>query len=692
LSIFTSNFTLQDILGAGLAFCLFPLVIVFPGYVTGWALDLFDFRLRQPIVRLGIGLVLSFAVSPIVLDLTSNLFSLNVSLLTLGGFAAAFAAIILKEKQTSAVQTKRGAKFIFWVGIAWAVFAILSQVDTQWKDQLYFSMVSLDQTMRVSVIDAMTRTGVPPVNPSYYPGHPVQLTFLYYFWYILGSMIDVIGGRYVDARAALNASAGWAGIGLMAIIAFYLRQRNANNTETAWGSARIGIGLLAVSGLDALPIIVIIASIGTILGTVEIWNTVIAAWVDSLLWVPHHVASLIAGLVAMMLAHFARGKSPARQFAILAIAGLGFASAFGLSVWVTLVFVAFWGVWLVALFIQKTERNLIPPMIFAGMLALLLASPFLLGLLQSGGEVGRAPIIFQIREFLPLEAFVQEWSPLVRSLIMLAFLPVNYMLELGFFFMVGIYWFKLKDKETYRSNPYYLAEITMLAVVLLIGSCLRSNVINNDLGWRAWLPGQFILLVWGVDFMEVLFFNKGDAAPTFIKPAELVKTKNFLRVLIVIGILTSTMDAVFQKILWPVKAGLDIGQRSYSARLAYDYLRDHVPAEVIAQNNPLTAADRPSGLYGTHQMVISDRSPYGIPEDVFDNWVNNVGVLFTNGNATDWQSTDRLCREYSIDILIFKDIDPIWKSLATLKKQRPALYENSRYALYACGNYAQNGH
>ena len=48
------NFTLQDILGATLAFCLFPLVIVFPGYIAGWALELFDFRHRQSIARLGI--------------------------------------------------------------------------------------------------------------------------------------------------------------------------------------------------------------------------------------------------------------------------------------------------------------------------------------------------------------------------------------------------------------------------------------------------------------------------------------------------------------------------------------------------------------------------------------------------------------------------------------------------------------
>src|SRR6185503_21048266 len=95
------NFTLQDIIGATQAFCLFPLVIVFPGYVSGWALDLFNFRQRQPIVRLGIGLVLSFVVSPIILDLTSSLISLKFSLLIISGFAMGFAAVIIDGRPTA---------------------------------------------------------------------------------------------------------------------------------------------------------------------------------------------------------------------------------------------------------------------------------------------------------------------------------------------------------------------------------------------------------------------------------------------------------------------------------------------------------------------------------------------------------------------------------------------------------------
>ena len=376
------NFTLQDILGATLAFCLFPLVIVFPGYVTGWVLDLFDFRLRRPIVRLGIGIVLSFAISPIVLHLTSSLLSFNFALFTLTGFAAAFVVIILKAKTGSALEINRNIKLFFWIGMGWAVFAIFSLINIQWGDQLFFSVTSFDQTTRVSIIDAMTRTGVPPINPSYYPGSPVLLTFLYYFWYILGSMVDAIGGRYVDARAALNASSAWAGLGLMAVVALYLRQRNASRGESTWRSARIGIGLLAVSGLDVIPIAMLMLATGQIVGSIDVWNTWIQSWAASALWVPHHLASLVAGLCAMMLAQSARGRSTSKQYVILTIAGFGFASAFGLSMYVTLVFVVFWGVWLIAIFFQKADRSLILPMIFSGIVALLLVSPFFNGIVS----------------------------------------------------------------------------------------------------------------------------------------------------------------------------------------------------------------------------------------------------------------------------------------------------------------------
>ena len=94
-------------------------------------------------------------------------------------------------------------------------FCIYCLVDIQLGNRLYYTVVSLDYTTRAALIDAITRTGAPPINPSYYPGHPEPLTFLYYFWYILGSLIDQPGGKWVDSRAALFASVCWCGLGLM---------------------------------------------------------------------------------------------------------------------------------------------------------------------------------------------------------------------------------------------------------------------------------------------------------------------------------------------------------------------------------------------------------------------------------------------------------------------------------------------
>lgn len=687
MSFYSLNYTLQDLIGYTLAFFLFPLVIVLPGYVFSSALDLFDFKRRLPIVKFGIGLLVSFAVSPITFNLTSSLGSMTFSVIVIGGFVLAFLFFLAKEKIS--LQIAPTAKSLVWICIGWVVFVAYSLVDIHWGDQLYVSVVSFDQTSRVSVIDAMTRTGVPPINPSYFPGAPTLLTFLYYFWYILASLVDILGGTLVDARAALNASSAWSGLGLMAAIAFYLRVRNVNLGRAVWRSARIGVSLLAVSGLDVLPTIIIMLGVRRIYGTVEGWNLQmqIPTWNSSILWAPHHIAAMVACFTAILLAISAREKPLRRKMTLMTIAGMAFASSFGLSIWVTFLFGVFWVVWVLALFIQKTDRGLIVPMIFCGVVAILLAGSFILGLLQPQGEGGvtQSTVIFDVRTLYLLEGFVTAWPPLARSLLMLALLPLNYFLELGFFIVAGYFWVGSKNKTEIISDPFYLVEVLLMSVVLLIGSTLRSTIANNDLGWRVWLPGQFILLIWGVDVIETLFSTKSASDSP---KADSVKRKNLALTLLILGVLTSSVDALFLRVTWPLRVGVDEGRRGYSARLAYDFLRDQVPADVITQNNPLPLADRPSGLYGTHQMVISDRTIYGISLTTYNQFVHDLAFLFTE-SFSNWQPIDTACQKYSIDLLIFNDLDPAWPSLATLKTQRPALYENEHYSIFACGSYTK---
>jgi hypothetical protein len=677
------NFTLQDILSTTLAFCLFPLVIVFPGYVFGWVFNLFDFRARLLPARFAISLLLSVAISPIFYYLIISWLSLKTAVVITILITLAFVVLFIREKPT---LPKNGPwRILFWISLGWLVFAIFALVDLQLgSHELYFSVASYDQSTRVSIIDAMTRTGVPPINPSYYPGHYVKLTFLYFFWYILGSIIDFTGGSFVDARAALFASIIWCGFALMAMISFYLRLRNGRIGGKIWQHAFIGIASLLITGLDILPTLVFMRLGSGAIGDLEHWNEQITAWVGSLLWVPHHVAGLIAGFVGVMLVHSVSGQTRTKQFISLAFSGVAFASALGLSVWVTLVFVLFWGIWMLFLYFQKEQRTLLLPMIIAGVVALFLAGPFLLGLLSGSGSGGKGtfPISFTVRAFSFADVYLENSSLLWKYFIRLIFLPINYFFELGFFALVAFIWLK-SHKGDLCKNPYYFAEILLLGVSFFIGTFTRSTLIeNNDLGWRAWLPGQFILLIWGVDVLSQ-FTRLPQKLPT-LSPI----TKYNLVVLAALGIATTVLDIALLRFGYNFAFGSEMGYQIFSARRAYTAINQTLPEDVIVQYNPMVAINRPSGLYGMRQSAISDRTAYGVPVDEYYSKVAAVSKIFMQKNIQNWDSLDALCKEHSIDVIVVVDSDPLWKSLDLLKKQRTAIYIDDYNAVFACGNYS----
>ncbi len=253
-----ANYTVQDLAGFFIAFSLFPFIFVAPGFVSGWVLNLFDFRSRSKIGQTLLGMVFSFALSPIIFNLLCELISVKLSLFVLGGFAAIYLVLILTWifdrtilKNLDRETQPPFRRYLLLAGgtaLIWVTGTALLLVELQWGDKLYFNIIAYDLSTRALIVDAMTRTGIPPINPSYYPGEPVRLTYLYYFWYSLCSLVDVLGGRWVDGRLAMIASSAWCGLGLMATIGLYTQIRLPSSREKIWQSALLGIGLLTISG------------------------------------------------------------------------------------------------------------------------------------------------------------------------------------------------------------------------------------------------------------------------------------------------------------------------------------------------------------------------------------------------------------------------------------------------------------
>jgi hypothetical protein len=241
----------------------------------------------------------------------------------------------------------------------------------------------------------------------------------------------------------------------------------------------------------------------------------------------------------------------------------------------------------------------------------------------------------------------------------------------------------------------------LLGVSVFVGTFIRSTVIaSNDLGWRSWMFGQFVLLIWAVDIgQEFLLQNRLN---TYFKPksrTEAIKNETVLAQLMVVGMLTSIFSLTMLRV-WPIliDAGVtgvpnimsqdtQLGKRTFAARQTYEYIRDTLPEGVIVQYNPGDRIDRPAGLYGTRQMVASDLTAFGVPLEIILSLAREVGSIFQNAE-NDWSEIDQNCKQHAIDVIILNDLDPAWQNLSVLLRQRRPLYKNSYYAVFTCGNFA----
>jgi hypothetical protein len=702
------SFTLQDLSDMLVAIMLFPFVLVFPGYDIAWASNIFSFRKRTTLARYVLAIATSSALVPIILFFAFRFFSPQFGVGTIMIFFLVWAAVQFRSwaSRRAGLVLPSWQKAAFTIGGIWMVFCIFLLVDVQIGQRLYFNAASYDFTTRTALIEAVTRTGIPMVNPGYYPGHFERITELYYFWYILGSIVDILGGRWVDARMALFAGIAWTGLSLIATIAMYLRLRNPESGIKAWRLSTLGAQMIAVSGLDFLPVMTLMIAIKTTFGylpfdgRIEGWNLPVMSWLNAITWVPNHVAGLIACTVAMLAILTCDYTNKSRWLVHVVVAGASIGSAFGLSVWVPVTFGLFMAVWAVSLLFAKGQRALLVAIIAAGILGLVFAAPFLADILRSGGRsevTGAAPVALYVRHFM----FSKVLPPGIREVVGVLLLPLNYFFELGFFFAIAILWIHQRRKsQNWLTDPFWRAEFLLLATVAILLSFVKSTVIAfNDLGMRAWLLGQFVLIIWAIDILKSSSKEGWLLTPSFLRSIPASKrVTDLLGILLIVGFLTTALEATSTR-FWTilVDAGVtgvpneltpdrQLGERTYDARLAYEYVRDHTPQDMIIQNNPATLLDRPSGLYGTRQMAIADRTGYGVPKEIFTEMSKSIGEIFLAEDVSNWVEIDKVCSQYFIQAIIVNDTDALWRNLPVLQRQRAPMYRNRHYALFSCGD------
>jgi hypothetical protein len=692
------NFTARDIAATSVAFVLLGLFLVVPGYVVGSLLDVFSFHRRSLLARLAIAISLSVAVVPILTYLNWRWVPAAPWAVCAAAWAV-FPVLLARYVRWPTVAHRRLSphrrlskerKVVLAIVAGWIVVGTLCLVDMQIGNRLYFHVASLDYTLRAAFTAAIARTGVPPLNPFFYPGHGYVMRY-HYFWYMLGGLVDRFGGALVTGRIAVIAGALWSGIALLAVVSLYarfFRREMAGNRDR---QVLVAVSLLSVTGLDIVPNAMICIFMRRLNATSEWWNEQVTSWINSVFWEPHTIVALVACATGLLVVwDGAKRPEPWVRISSTVICGVAFASAFGLSIYVTFVYGVFLAAWVVTLFFRGCRREATMNCM-AGILALLLASPYLVEVLSGGGSAdGKAPISFAVRAFYIAEALVDSAGPRWHTVLAdtLA-LPLNYFLEFGFFFVVGIkQWKRIRQQGKWTDEDAF--GMVMLATSLIICSFFRSNTIaNNDLGWRSALLAQFVLLIWAADLWEDDLFPVGRrwssavGVMLILGAAPIVYDVTMLRIYPVLS-----DDLAIPRYNW-LAADHKLGERTFALRQTYERLGTLLPKRAIVQQNPnAVPEDLFYGLYADRQMAAEGGAcgtVFGGPPALCPGILMPINELFSPSAHLSYTQVEGICRELSIDTVVVKDTDGIWGETGSWVWKTEPLIANGYSRAFLCG-------
>ena len=666
------------------------------GYLAAWFINLHGFRQRSLVERVFWSVPLSVGISTIASVLSGKFLSLTAVVVFFVACAAAWLVVISREVFQLRRSGRKGN--IGWrpfggtammCAIIWAVAAVLMLVDFQSGHKLFMSNVIFDYAPRVSYVESVLHTGVPPANPLYWFRHASSMRY-YYFWYVLCAAVARMS--HLPARAVFIASCAWAGFVLAAITGLYLKHFLSAGVRLR-KQFLVAIFLLSATGLDiCVNFIDVLYFHHPMPGYLNVWTKgQITSWLVSILWDPHHVVSMACCMFAFLLAWLA-GKDGARGRAVsVLIIAAALASAFGLSIYVTFAFFLLmlaWAVWQFAF-----ERKPRPAFILAagGACAIVLLIPYLLELMHTQSNIqGGSVFVFEVREMIPPDALLAShlFSGLAVShpaaalnLVKLILLAPGYVVELGFSFAVFLIYLVPAWRKGVTLTPEHRALLVIAVASIPLLSFVRSGVLEgNDFGWRAALLLQYPLLL----LASELLTGWRAAAVKPVPPAESGAlhrgTPPWLRSIasfaLILGVMGTFYQVLIMRFTLPVLeaaqhrdpsdiASNGLSHDAYIAYLGYAHLADSIPNTAIVQYNPAALS-----IFWTsvdwvgidHQVAIAGDgagcgSELGGDPTGCKPMAADIDALFRVGSA---ERARAVCGRYGIQYLVVRIYDPVW--------------------------------
>ncbi len=407
------------------------------------------------------------------------------------GVAALVAAWALARFESSNGEAVRPSAQIAIPRAAWIgalIVAALCAVAILPKpvgDSIFLANAIFDHS-KVSMIDEMARSGLPPVNPYIqHDGASGHLVYYYLLHFSAAEIVRVFGITGWEADVAMTFFAAFTSLAAMMALAVRLAGR---------AGASLWVVVLALS--DSMRGVLI-----DIWGSHDVDRWIMPAggfqtWFFQTSWVPQHLAGTTCVLLSLMLM-VRLAERPAVIPAV--VLGLVVAAGFETSTWVGGLVFAVCASLVVPFLVARTavaRRSwLMASLAAAAVIALLFAWPFLIDQVRASAARGaRFPIAVQAQQVLggALPAGWRRWlDPAAFWLLML---PI----ESAAIYLVGMAGVVVARREVACPATARTALSAALAGALACAWLLASTLaVNNDLAWRAMLLASTLLIVFG---------------------------------------------------------------------------------------------------------------------------------------------------------------------------------------------------
>lgn len=650
------TFLLVDLAQYAAATLLALILLLGPGFgLVALAARFGEFSGRE--CSLPWAMVLGVTLLPAIDALAIRYLNMGIALVLHAGLALAGMSGVVR-------QLRRTPASWYGVALAWWGIVAFAYVDVDLNGQLHQSLAILDLVKHAAVVRTIAHDGL-PLHDMFFarPG----IAGYYYYFYIGPALIHWVGREMIDARTAFMAASCVTGLVFPQLVLLIGTKAKLIPPASRRRFLALSVLLCSVSGFDLVLGILDYFMHGTTLAQLDWWGEETRWALTSIVWVPHHISALIAVLVGCLILAEATETGmtrPRYRLGCTILSGLSFATAFGSSIWITVVAVPILSIWWLT-GLRRADMPSVWMLPASGGVALILVLPQIHDLIVGRTSAG-FPLTTYVRPFGQSGPSSRSlWDALIRIVL----LPGSFAIEFGLFALGAIAFVASGRARQSWGNPIGRLLIIGAIVSLVAASFVRSTVINNDFGWRAIWFAQFGALVWTA---AILTDDRQWLRGSIIRIAA-----------IGLGMSATAYDLIGLRF---IRAPYFTTAMSYinrhpenddALRQAYTTLDRTIPHDAIVQHNP-ASAERvfDFGLYGHHRVAVADEQAqlFGADKAQVDARIARLMPLFTH--IMPFADVRRIARENGVDYVLITSLDPVWNNQGHVPKDWTCTYKS----------------